>query len=758
MLNQFKTLSTRLWFRAVLFAFAYYLAAFLSDGFSLSGASYPTLWFPSGLFAAVLILSALEDWPAYLLAVIPASLVYSTLNNQPVPDSVILSLCSILEAVTGAWLIRRFDQSAGEFSTATNVLYLLVFAAALGSMLNATIQTTLLVTLKNGVDFWSAWRIAFYAHGLGVLIITPIILSWAYASTTPIRKISPERLIEIAILATGLVVCSMYVFVGSFSVSKQSYMVIPFLVWVALRFGPRGISLGGLLVTLVSTWGTGQQLDGFAFSDMTIAPNMDTLGSFLAAALITCYILATVWEQGKRTEKALRDSEARYRMLIENQGEGVGIVNNNEVFTFANPAAAQIFGVDSLVGRNLREFTDLRQFTLTRQQTGLRRTGKKTAYELQIIQPGGKHCSLMVTASPEYGENGEWVGTFGVFHDITETKQTEMALRDSRARFQTLFDHSPIPIWEEDFSRVKRLLDGLRRDGVEDMQEFLQQHPEQMDACEQMVRILDANQAAIQQFNYSDKNEFMAQLSKMLQRGPRDIFQAELVAIADGKTEFHMEGPNDLVDGEVRYHDVRWTVAPGYEKDYRRVIVTIMDVTERRQAEEQMRYLSTHDVLTGLYNRNFFEAELERLQNSRLEPINVMVVDVNEMKITNDTFGHSAGDDLLRRTSQVLRMSFRKEDVIARIGGDEFVILFQGSLPIQDAVARVHECLAEHNHWYDGADLSLAIGASSGGKGSSLVELFKHADQQMYKEKGNSRKTASDNKIENKFGNPPQNN
>jgi GGDEF domain-containing protein len=73
-------------------------------------------------------------------------------------------------------------------------------------------------------------------------------------------------------------------------------------------------------------------------------------------------------------------------------------------------------------------------------------------------------------------------------------------------------------------------------------------------------------------------------------------------------------------------------------------------------------------------------------------------------------------------------------------------------------VARVHECLAEHNHWYDGADLSLAIGASTGGKGSSLVELFKRADQQMYKEKGNSRKTASENKIENKFGNPPQNN
>jgi diguanylate cyclase (GGDEF)-like protein len=176
-------------------------------------------------------------------------------------------------------------------------------------------------------------------------------------------------------------------------------------------------------------------------------------------------------------------------------------------------------------------------------------------------------------------------------------------------------------------------------------------------------------------------------------------------------------------------------VAPGYETNYRRVIVSIIDVTERKQAEEKLRYLSTHDVLTGLYNRNFFEAEMERLQNSRLEPTNLMMIDVNGMKSTNDTFGHAAGDELLRRTAQVLKLSFRKEDIIARIGGDEFVVLFQGGISLQEATQRVQECLAEHNHWYHGAALSLAIGTASGIKGSSLIELFRKADQQMYKEK-----------------------
>jgi diguanylate cyclase (GGDEF)-like protein len=201
-----------------------------------------------------------------------------------------------------------------------------------------------------------------------------------------------------------------------------------------------------------------------------------------------------------------------------------------------------------------------------------------------------------------------------------------------------------------------------------------------------------------------------------------------------------MEGPNDLVDGQVRYHYVRWAVAPGYERDYRRVILTVADVTERRNTEERMRYLSTHDLLTGLYNRNFFEAELERLQNSRMEPVNVMVIDINGMKATNDTYGHAAGDELLRRSAQVLRMSFRKEDIIARIGGDEFVVLFHGSISIPDAVNRVKDCMAEHNHWYDGPALSLSIGAASGSKGSLLVDLYRKADQQMYKEKQRAKK------------------
>jgi len=736
------------WFRAILFSFIYYFTAVLSNEISFLGASFPTLWLPGGFFLAVLLLTEIIYWPAYLLAALPASLIFSLSHGQSLPLGALLYITSIIEVSAGAWLIRRYDPQYGKFENPANVLYLISFSVFACNALIATINTTVLAVLQGSVAFWAVWRIIWISHALGILVITPLVLSWASVSLKHVRKINPERLIELAILILGLLVCSLYLFVSNFHLNRLSYLAVPFLVWVAIRFGPRMVSLCGAIVTFVAIWGTAQQLLGFATNDLTIAPNMDSLGIFLIVTLITVYILATVWQQSKHIEDALRNSESRYRKLIQNQGEGVAIVDHNEVFTFSNPAANQIFGTDDLTGKSLREFTNPAQFAAIQQQTELRKAGQKSSYELEIFQPSGKRCDLWITATPEYDNNGEYNGTFAVFRDITERKQVEMALRDSRARFQTLFDHSPVPIWEEDFSRIKRFTNGLQRDGIVDFREFYSQHPEQVAVAEQLIRVLDVNQAAIQMLGFTDKNQFLNQMHKLVHRGPNDVFVEELCAIAEGKTDFEVEGPNDLVDGVIRYHHVHWTVAPGYEQDYRRVIVTIMDVTERKQVEERMRYLSTHDVLTGLYNRNLFEAELERMQDSRLEPINVMVVDVNGMKTTNDTFGHSAGDELLRRTAQVLKTSFRKEDIIARIGGDEFVVLFQGSITAQDAVNRVKDCLNDHNHWYEGSPLSLAIGAASGTRGSSLVELYKKADYLMYRDKSRARKARPDTKSD----------
>lgn len=166
-------------------------------------------------------------------------------------------------------------------------------------------------------------------------------------------------------------------------------------------------------------------------------------------------------------------------------------------------------------------------------------------------------------------------------------------------------------------------------------------------------------------------------------------------------------------------------------------IAVVHDATERRQTEEKLRYLSGHDTLTGLYNRHMFEEEQSRLARGRQFPVSILVFDLDGLKEINDLRGHAAGDQMLRRAATVFVQAFRGDDTVARIGGDEFAAL----LPSTDreaaalAVDRVRRILVEHNRTAGAPALRLSIGASTAGRGSSLAQCFRGADEAMYRDK-----------------------
>ncbi|MEA1971628.1 MAG: GGDEF domain-containing protein, partial [Thermodesulfobacteriota bacterium] len=153
--------------------------------------------------------------------------------------------------------------------------------------------------------------------------------------------------------------------------------------------------------------------------------------------------------------------------------------------------------------------------------------------------------------------------------------------------------------------------------------------------------------------------------------------------------------------------------------------------------EEQLRYLSTHDSLTGLYGRAFFDEEMFRFERGRTFPVSVVMLDVDGLKWVNDTRGHKAGDALLKRVAQVLGMVFRAGDIAARIGGDEFAVLLPGTgiSAAKEILVRFRAFLEDHNKEYPDLPLSLSIGVAEGSKGDSLACVQKKADELMYREK-----------------------
>lgn len=166
------------------------------------------------------------------------------------------------------------------------------------------------------------------------------------------------------------------------------------------------------------------------------------------------------------------------------------------------------------------------------------------------------------------------------------------------------------------------------------------------------------------------------------------------------------------------------------------VVLVFRDVTQKRKQRRQIEYLSFHDALTGLFNRRFFEEEMKRLDTPRNYPLTIIMADLNGLKLTNDAFGHHEGDKLLKQTANLFRTHLRSEDIAARWGGDEFVILMPQttSIDAEKIVQRI--ILADSKQNTIQGVLSIAFGWETKNESSEVLEdVFKRAEEYMYKRK-----------------------
>lgn len=163
------------------------------------------------------------------------------------------------------------------------------------------------------------------------------------------------------------------------------------------------------------------------------------------------------------------------------------------------------------------------------------------------------------------------------------------------------------------------------------------------------------------------------------------------------------------------------------------------------EKELRLYHLSNHDAMTDLYNRLFFDAELERLARGRNFPVSVIMADLDGLKRVNDTLGHTAGDQLIVTASLALRAAFRAEDVVARIGGDEFAVIIEGAdeQAADEALARIRECVSAFSAGDDRIVLSLSLGAATATGETTLVAALRLADERMYTDKATRRERGS---------------
>ncbi len=263
--------------------------------------------------------------------------------------------------------------------------------------------------------------------------------------------------------------------------------------------------------------------------------------------------------------------------LVERLMDGTIVVDLLERIIDANQSALEIIGQprENVIGKTVAQVIP---------------APKDFDFQVEVINlpilVNGKQCNYEIRCLPVADARGAAQGKVYFLRDITEMLVVAQEREQNAKRYRALFDNSPISIWEEDFSAVKQLLDGLRQSGVADLAAHLDAHPEIIEQSIGLVKVLDVNQATLKLYKVDLKEGLLANLGKIFSpAGMRSGFRKELLAVWDGKLELELEGQNLNLQGELVDILLRWTVLPTYEDNLERVIISVVDLTQRKQVE-----------------------------------------------------------------------------------------------------------------------------------------------------------------------------
>jgi diguanylate cyclase (GGDEF)-like protein/PAS domain S-box-containing protein len=447
----------------------------------------------------------------------------------------------------------------------------------------------------------------------------------------------------------------------------------------------------------------------------------------------------------KKTEEALRKSQKEFASLFKSNPEALVYLDEKGIILDANLRFCKLFGysLKEIKGRNI---DDGMIHTLDKIEEGKKLSVKGLKgylnYETIRKKKDGTLFPVSISATP-LAIDGQAKGEIGIYIDITERKQNETIQKVLYNISQAA--NSPISL--------KQLYKTIHKElgTIIDTTNFYIALVDEKEDKIYFPYYQDEKDDNFPIINFSTSNTLTTYVIKTGKPLLNDNNQYEEminqgILSPNGSTtpqSIWLGAPLKIEDKVIGAMVIQSYTNPNLysERDIKLmefVSSQVATAIERKSSEEKIKHLSFHDSLTGLYNRAYFEEELERYNFPRYYPLSVVILDVNGLKVINDTFGHSEGDRLLQHLSQTLTSVSRQGDILARIGGDEFAVLLP-STTSEDAhrfCERIKKACQQDKIEPIYLRLNISLGhTTQEGEYKDINSLLKEADRKMYQDK-----------------------
>ncbi len=405
----------------------------------------------------------------------------------------------------------------------------------------------------------------------------------------------------------------------------------------------------------------------------------------------------------KITEEKLIESEQKFKALFESSGLGIGFYSPEGIIISYNLIAAKNMGGEpkDFVGKSLFELypKDDAKIYFDRIQSAME-SNDTLYFEDKMKLPFGELWFTNVL-SRIFNKKGNIIGIQIISSDITERKQMEITLRESEERLSILYNNAPL--------------------GYQSLDEN--------------GNFLEVNKTWLNIMGYSEKEVIGKWFGDFLAPEFVEPFKVRFPLFKE-LGSIHSEF--EMIRKDKTHLTIGFDGRIGHKKDgsFEKTYCILQDITESKKNQDHIKYLSYHDHLTGLYNRRFFEEELRRLDTERNLPLTILMGDVNGLKLINDSFGHSVGDELLKVTAESIKKACRADDIVARLGGDEFVVILPntGEVEVNQIIKRIKENLKCEK--VQSLEVSVAFGFETKTcMHEDVSQLLKSSEDNMYKHK-----------------------